>query len=280
MNHKPFRAEHMNATSEDFLGNNGVGRYLLLPGSEHRARAISEHFENRIVKEHQRGHHLYLGTLPLGKTKIEVAAISTGMGCPSAEIIVHELFHLGAKRFLRVGTAGSLQSDLVEIGDLVSAQASVRDENTTSHYAPPEFPALASLQFTSAIITAGKKLGISDHLHTGIVHCKSTLYASEFGAGPRAVENKAYLELLGKYGVLATEMETATIFVQSQIYNQQIRMEGPAPQFRVLAGAVLAIVASPKDFFTHSDKADKAVEMAVELGLESVKTLASQELGI
>lgn len=273
-----FQAEHMNATQEDFLGNNGIGRYILLPGSDHRAKHIAEYFENPKVKEHPRGHNLYLGTIKHGNKDIDVAAISTGMGCPSAEIIVHELFHLGAKRFLRVGTAGSLQSDLVDIGDLVNAQASVRDENTTSHYAPAEFPALASLQFTSAIITAAKNLAIDKQLHTGIVHCKSTLYASEFGAGPRAAENQAYLELLGKYGVLATEMETATIFVQSQIYNQQIRMDGPAPQFRVLSGAVLAIVASPKDFFTHSPKADKAVEKAVELGIESIKTLADQEM--
>jgi len=273
---KQFIPEHLNATPADLAGNHGIGRYIFLPGSDHRAKQIAERFDNTVVKQHERGHNLYLGTISLDNQSIDVASVASGMGCPSAEIIVHELFHLGAKRFLRVGTAGSLQPDVVKVGDIVNAQASVRDENTTTHYAPPEFPALASLEFTSSIMLAAERIGLADHLHTGMAHCKSAFYASEFGAGPRATDNKAYLLLLAEYGVLASEMETATIFVQSQIYNHVLGLKGTSPDHRVLAGAILSIISSSENF-DRSEKAATVIQNAISLAIESVKILASQE---
>lgn len=274
---KPFKAYHINATMDDLAGNDGIGRYILLPGSEGRANEIAQHFNHVEVKEHPRGHNLYTGTLSVGKKKIDVATISTGMGCPSMEIILHELFHLGAKRFLRIGTAGSLQP-WIKIGDIVNAQASVRDEDTTAHYAPVGVPAIASLEFASSILLAAEKLGFSEHLHTGPVHCKSSLYAREFGVGPKSIENKAYLTVLAQAGILASEMETAALFIQSQIYNYQLIQQGNAPQHRVLAGAILAIIATVENSFSNSPHATSAIINAIELALESIKTLAMQEL--
>ncbi len=272
-----FKAEHLNATQDDLAGNEEIGRYIFLPGSEGRAKEIAEHFENVTVKNHPRGHNLYLGTIPCDGHNIDVAVVSTGMGCPSTEIILHELFHLGAKRFLRVGTAGSLQPHLVKLGDVVNAQASVRDECTATHYVPVEFPAIASLEFTSSILLAAEKIGLSEQLHTGIVHCKSSLYARELAAGPRASENKAYIDLLAHAGVLATEMETSTLFVQSHIYNHKLRSNSASPQDCVLAGAILGIV-SVMHGFNHSEKATEVIETTIQLGLETMKTLATQEV--
>lgn len=274
---RAFKPEHVNATPDDFAGNNGIGRYVFLPGSDGRAKEIAHHFDNLETKSHHRTHNLYLGTLSSEGKTIDVATISTGMGCPSTEIIVHELFNLGAKRFLRIGTAGSLQPNTVKIGEIVNAQASVRDENTSTNYAPIEFPAVASLEFMSSIMLAAEKIDLADQLHTGIVHCKSSLYAREFGAGPKSEENKAYLDLLTRTGVLATEMETATLFVQSQIYNHQLKQLGDSPQHRVLAGALLAIIATTSHF-DHGKKAKLAIENDIRLALETVKILAIQEL--
>src|SRR6185312_6559803 len=181
---------HINATVDDLAGNHGIGRYILLPGSDGRAKEIAQHFNNLTIKTHPRGHNLYLGSITSGELTIDVAAISSGMGCPSMEIILHELFHLGGKRFLRIGTAGSLQPGLVKIGDIVNAQASVRDEHTTIDYVPITVPAIASMEFNLAILHATKTLAFSEHVHTGMVHCKSSLYAREFGIGPKAERNK------------------------------------------------------------------------------------------
>ncbi len=271
-----FTPEHMDATADDLAGNDGIGRYVLLPGSDGRAKHIAQHFKNSSVKKHERGHHLYLGTLSDGNKKIDVATISSGMGCPSMEIILHELYHLGAKRFLRVGTAGTLQPDWIRTGSIVNVQASVRDDGTSQHYAPVEVPAIASLEFISSIVLAAGKLNF-DNVFTGTVHCKSSLYAREMSAGPRTSENQAYLKLLAESGVLATEMETATLFIQSQLYNHQSMQQTHSHQNHVLAGAILAIV-GPHGRFETSPAGDLAIQHSIELALETIKILASQEL--
>lgn len=274
-----FVPHHINATPDDLAGNDGIGRYIFLPGSDGRAQSIAENFDNVVVKHHQREHNLYLGTLNSDGKKIDVASIGTGMGCASVEIILHELFNLGGKRFLRVGTAGSLQPSLLKSGSLVNVQASVRDEGTTRHYAPLELPAIASLEFITSILVAAEKIGLSEEVFTGIVHCKSSLYARELAAGPRAPENQAYLNQLSQSGVLATEMETAALFIQSQLYNYQLMQEGDFPQHRVLAGAVLAIIGTTDRLEETPEKTAAVIHDSVELALETVKVLASQELG-
>lgn len=275
-----FIPHHINATPDDLAGNDGIGRYIFLPGSDGRAQHIAEHFENVTVKHHQREHNLYLGTMKSDGRKIDVASIGTGMGCASVEIILHELFNLGGKRFLRVGTAGSLQPGLIHTGNLINVQASVRDEGTSRHYAPLELPAIASLEFITSILVAAEKIGLAEDVFTGIVHCKSSLYARELAAGPRAPENQAYLNQLSQSGVLATEMETASLFIQSQLYNYHLMQEGDRPEHRVLAGAILAVIGTTDRLEEAPESTAAAIHDSVELALETIKVLATQELVI
>ena len=278
MNKKDFIPHHLNATANDLAGNNGIGRYIFLPGSDGRAKGIAQQFDHLTVKSHSREHNLYLGTITCDGKSIDVAAVSSGMGCPSMEIILHELFHLGGKRFLRVGTAGSLQPQLVKMGDIINVQASVRDEQTTTDYVPITIPAIASFEFTLAILDAAKKMGIENQVHTGTVHCKSSLYAREFGAGPESEQNKAYIRLLTECGVLATEMETSALFIQSQLYHHQRMREGVGPAFHVLCGAILGVICTPPDDFTDAAQEAATVKNITELALETVKIISAREL--
>lgn len=274
---KTISLHHINATADDLTGNHGIGRYVLLPGSDGRAKEIAQHFNNLNVKPHARGHNLYLGTLTHGNQAIDVAAVSSGMGCPSMEIILHELFHLGAKRFLRVGTAGSLQPKLIKIGDIINTLASVRDEHTTTDYVPITVPAIASLEFNLAISQAAKNLKLAKYISNGVVHCKSSLYAREFGSGPKAMWNKTYLKVLTDCGVLASEMETATLFIQSQLYNYQLQQKGHGASYRVLAGAILGVISTPPDRFATQHQEEKVIHNIVELALETIKVIAAND---
>lgn len=278
INENIFIPHHINATVDDFKGNHGIGRYILLPGSDGRAKDIAQHFTDLKINTHPRGHHLYLGTLECNNKKIDVATISSGMGCPSLEIILHELFQLGAKRFLRVGTAGSLQPNEVKLGDMVHVLGSVRDENTTTHYAPIEVPAIASHEFTQPITQAALTLNLSENMHAGIVHCKSSFYAREFGAGPKAIENQQYIDLLSSCGVLATEMETAALFIQSQLYDHQLKQLGKSPECRVIAGAIVGIISVPPHVFASQEQSNSITNALIHLAIESIKNLASDEL--
>ena len=266
---------HIHATPEDLAGNNGLGRYIFLPGSDGRAKAISALFEDVVIKGHPRGHNLYMGTLQHQGQRIDVAAIASGMGCPSMEIIIHELFHLGAKRFLRVGTAGSLQPEQIKIGDIINTQAAVRDESTTSDYAPIGVPAIASVEMIEAIHAAAQHCKLATRMHTGIVHCKSSFYAREFYAGAAHGDNEHYMQLLIDNGVLATEMETATLFIQSQLYRHRLRQLGKGAAHKVFCGAILGIAAIPPNTFMTHEEDEQLTADIIHLALETIKNLAA-----
>ncbi len=274
---KEFKPVHLNATAADLAGNNGLGRYVLLPGSDGRAKQIAEQFTNLEVKPHPRSHNLYLGQLQVGKHKIDVASISSGMGSGSIDIILNELFRLGVKRFLRVGTAGTLQPQSVHPGDIVIASSAVRDEDASRCYVPVEFPALASLEMVLAAKQAAASLKLADKTHIGIVHCKASLYGREFAKGPMSGEQENYMNIMRRAGVLASEMETSILFVLSSIFNYELAQQGEGIQHRVLSGAVLSIVGETDDF-ANSDVIADVEAQGVNVAINTIKELAKEEL--
>ena len=81
----------------------------LVPGDPLRAKYLADtYFDDAREVNGERGMLGYTGTFN-GKP---VSVQSTGMGCPSAAIVVEELVQLGVKQILRVGTCGGLQPDL------------------------------------------------------------------------------------------------------------------------------------------------------------------------
>lgn len=256
---------HLDAQPADFEGNDGKGRFLLLPGSRDRAEKIASLFHNVRVNRHPRGHDLHLGCFTHAGKQMDVGVVSTGMGCPSLDLIVSELIALGAKVLLRVGTSGSLQPH-VKTGDVVVATAAVRDEATSDHYLPREFPALAAWSLVLAIQRASEKLSLRGTVHFGPVHTKDSLYARELGWGPLAAEHKRYSALLTSAGVLASEMECAHLFVLGQLGAEAVGMP-------VLSGGVVAVIGDHDTAFRHVPEAQMAVDDAIALALASLGEL-------
>ncbi len=271
----PFVPHHIKATADDLAGNGALGRYVFLPGSDGRAKEIAEHFESVVVRPSKRAHNLYLGRLRVGKRHLDVASVCSGMGTPSLDIIVNELVRLGARRILRVGTAGSLQPDYIRVGDLVVATAAVRDEKTSHLYVPGEYPAVASAAMVAASQAAVRKLRLEKRIRYGIIHAKDSLFAREFGAGPMRQSNHEYMRVLADAGVVASEMESSHLYVLASLFSHELRKARATPP-DVLAGTVLGIIGDDRPF-APSDEADKAVELAVQLALETMRQLAVAE---
>src|SRR5438477_503895 len=102
----------------------------LLPGDPLRAQYIAETYLDAPRQTNsERGMLGYTGTWE-GRA---VSVQATGMGCPSAAIVMEELVQLGVKRFLRVGTCGGLQPDL-RLGDLIVSGSAVAADGTARHY--------------------------------------------------------------------------------------------------------------------------------------------------
>src|SRR2546421_12921045 len=106
----------------------------LLPGDPLRARYIAEtYLDGAVQRNAERGMLGYTGEWEGRPVSVQ----STGMGCPSAAIVMEELVQLGVKRFLRVGTCGGLQHDL-QLGDLIVAVSAVPAHRTARHYVNQE----------------------------------------------------------------------------------------------------------------------------------------------
>ena len=95
---------------------------VLLPGDPHRALAVAQALmEQPKMFNHHRGLWGYTGN---GRDGELLTVQSTGMGGPSAAIVVEELIALGAHTLIRIGTCGSL-TDGRALGDLVRVEAAL-----------------------------------------------------------------------------------------------------------------------------------------------------------
>lgn len=100
----------------------------------------------------------------------------------------------------------------VKSGDIVVATGAVRMEGTSKEYAPIEFPAVADLSVTNALVKAAESKGYP--FHTGVVQCKDSFYGQhEPERKPVGYELLQKWEAWKRLGCLASEMESAALFV-------------------------------------------------------------------
>ena len=101
---------------------------VLLPGDPARAMTLAQLLltEPKMHNLH-RGLWGYSGETADGR---RLSIQSTGMGGPSAAIVVTELAELGVKRAIRVGTCGALDSGL-ELGELLRVEAAVAGDGAS-----------------------------------------------------------------------------------------------------------------------------------------------------
>ena len=184
-----------------------VGRYCILPGDPGRVPAIAAYFDDAKQVAYNREYNVWTGTL-LGE---KVTACSTGIGGPSASIAMEELHKCGADTFIRTGTCGGIDLE-VKGGDIVIATGAVRMEGTSREYAPIEYPAVADLDVTNALVAASKELG--NPYHTGVVQCKDAFYGQhEPERMPVSYELLNKWEAWKRMGCKASEMESAALFI-------------------------------------------------------------------
>ena len=190
--------------------------YAILPGDPGRVEKIAAFLENPRFFCQNREYTTWLGELSLssGKKKT-VMVMSTGMGGPSTAIGIEELFVTGVRNFIRVGTCGGMALPVMG-GDLVIATGAIRMEGTTKEYVPIEFPAVANLDVTNALVEAANKLNAK--WHAGIVQCKDSFYGQHSpDRMPSGKELSDKWEAWIKAGCVASEMESAALYIVSQI---------------------------------------------------------------
>lgn len=161
---------------------------VLLPGDPGRALILAQVLlDAPLMFNHNRGLWGYTGRAADGEP---LTIQSTGMGGPSAAIVVEELADLGAERVVRVGTCAAL-SDALGLGELVVVEAAVSADGTSralagAAHVAPDPPLCAALEGD----------------HRGVVVTTDLFY------DPDLARQQAWVAA----GALAVEMECAAVF--------------------------------------------------------------------
>jgi purine-nucleoside phosphorylase len=169
----------------------------LLPGDPLRAQYIAEtYLDNPVQRNSERGMLGYTGEFEGRPVSVQ----ATGMGCPSAAIVIEELVQLGVKRLLRVGTCGGLQPDL-QLGDLIVAVSAVAADATAQHLVggEPHTPT-SDWELVHGAVHYAKEL--NQPLRVGPIVSSDLFYNPDGGQ----------YERWSSRGILAVEMEAAALY--------------------------------------------------------------------
>ena len=178
----------------------------LLPGDPLRAKYIAEtYFENAVQRNAERGMLGYTGEFEGRPVSVQ----STGMGCPSAAIVIEELVQLGVKRLLRVGTCGGLQNDLA-LGDLIIALSAIPADATARHLVgTDQHVPTASWELVHGAVHVAKEAG--QPMRIGPIVSSDLFYNPD---------GEQYARWSSR-GVLAVEMEAAVLFTLGALRGVQ-----------------------------------------------------------
>lgn len=166
---------------------------VLLPGDPGRALMLTQTIlAEPAMFNHNRGLWGYTGRAPDGEL---LTIQSTGMGGPSAAIVMAELSDLGADRFIRIGTCGAVAPSL-KLGQLVVVTEAMAGDG------------------------ASRALGTEDRLLPDplLLDALLAIEAAEARPGPVASTDLFYDGGRGEEaawraaGALAVDMESATVF--------------------------------------------------------------------
>ena len=241
------------------VGPEDIGKYVILPGDPKRCKKIAEHFENAKLVADVREYTTYTGYLE----GVKVSVTSTGIGGPSSAIAIDELAKCGAHTFIRVGTCGGMQEDVMG-GDIVIATGAVRMEGTSREFAPIEYPAVANLDCVNALVDAAKDLKVPHH--TGVVQCKDSFFGQhEPEVMPVSYELENKWQAWLRMGCLASEMESAALFIAGQF-------------LRVRVGSCFLVVANQERAKKGlGNKQAHDTELAIKVGVEALRSLIIRE---
>jgi DeoD family purine-nucleoside phosphorylase len=229
---------HLRANKEDLAPT------TLLVGDPARAVRISQFLTDAKLINKNRGLLAYTGAY----NGQEISVQTTGMGCPSAAIVVEELIQLGVKTLIRVGTCGGIGAQIKPL-DMIAAVAASPLDGTTRTYLNGEPHAPFA---TFDILNAGNLIAKEKNMKLifGGVASVDVFY-NPF---------PDYVEKLRARGIIAVEMET------SLIYYLANRNSLNAASFLLVSD----IVGGGEEFttFVSDQELTKAMDMLIKLVLD------------
>lgn len=180
---------HIHPTAE-------LAERVLLPGDPGRALLLAQELlERPKMFNHHRGLWGYTGVAADGRP---LTIQSTGMGGPSAAIVIEELIRLGARRAVRVGSCGAF-GDGMALGDALVVERARSGDGTSRALGAREHVD-GDAELTAALAAAADAEG-DGRVRRGAVLTTDLFYDPSGAHASPAAD-----------GALAVEMECATLF--------------------------------------------------------------------
>lgn len=180
---------------------------VLMPGDPLRSKLIAESFlDNPKLVNNVRGVQGYTGYYK-GKP---VSVMASGMGMASMGIYSYELFNFfGVENIIRVGSAGSYNKN-VKLRDIIIAQGACTDSAYANQFnLNGSFAPIGDYDLIEKAVNVTREMKIT--YHVGNVLSTDVFY-SDLQSLP---DYQKPVNLWGKMGVLAVEMESAALYMNA-----------------------------------------------------------------
>lgn len=234
----------------------GLPPYAVVVGDPARAAAVAALLDGAEEVSYHREYRVFSGSWK----GLPVVVASHGVGGPGAILLFQELADAGVRTILRFGTAGAMRPGIRD-GDLVIAEAAVRDDGVTQQLLPPEYPAVAAPEAVLALQRAAREQGAPHH--RGFVWTRAAFQ-------PGLIPLPSYEGA----GLAAIEMELSALLVTASLRG-------------LTAGGVLVIDGANADelvdekatggYNPHREVVAAGVERGSVVSLEALRLLAEGE---
>jgi uridine phosphorylase len=135
--------------------------------------------------------------------------VPRAIGGSYAVLVAEQLLASGARAIIGITSAGRV-SPKVRIPSVVVATAAIRDEGTSYHYLPPARSVAAPTKLVARLASELERLGLP--VYNGTVWTTDAPYR----------ETRQQLDCYAQEGVLAVEMQAASLFALAHVRNAQI----------------------------------------------------------
>ncbi|OEU77075.1 MAG: uridine phosphorylase [Desulfuromonadales bacterium C00003107] len=229
----------------------------LLCGDPERSRQMAEQTPGVTLLKTlslQRGLNSYLVRLSNNRPLL---IATSGMGGPSLSIVVNELYQVGIRQMIRVGTCGAI-ADNVTTGGIVISRAALCRQGAAEDIAPLEYPAVADPFLTVALVEAARTLDVPWHL--GITASVDTFYEgqerSQSSANPILLRRlQGITEEYRQLNIINYEMEAGTLFKMAGVYG-------------FAAACICAVLADrSRSEKVEREKKEQAIQRAIQVAL-------------
>lgn len=176
-----------------------ISRNILLPGDPDRIDRITKFLSGVREIKTARGFRIAKGVY----RGVEIAAVSSGMGCPSASIVMEELASAGARNVIRVGTCGGLLAE-EKAGDLIVPTLAACLDGTTQEYKPGIKTVRPDAKLVAGLIRGARNQGA--RYFTGTNRTHDAFYEP----------SKNFFALAGR-GFVSSEMECSAVFLVGKL---------------------------------------------------------------